>query len=143
MTTSTVSAIERSVELTNKWLDELTTQGDFHDRDQAYSAFRAVLHAVRDRLIVDEAVDLASQLPMVVRGFYFEGWKPSLAPNKERTVQQFLDHVQSSLGRNVTIDPKAATSAVLASLDRHVTEGQVQHVRQMIPDEIIEELWPS
>ena len=141
MTTQTVSAIEHSIEKTNDWLDELISKGEYESRDQAYSAFRAVIHAVRDRLVVDEAADLASQLPMVVRGFYYEGWKPSLAPNKERTLEDFLAHVKSSLGGKTEIDVKEATAIVLQSLKNHLTEGQFQHVRQMIPDEILAEVW--
>ena len=143
MTTATISAIEQSIEKTNDWLDELVNEGDFASRDQAYSAFRAVIHAVRDRLVVDEAADFASQLPMVVRGFYYEGWKPAAAPNKERTVEDFVSHVKSSLGNNTTIDPKTATAVVLRSFDKYLTEGQRSHVRRMIPDEILTELWPS
>lgn len=94
------------------------------DEEQAYSALRAVLHAVRDRLTVDEATDLAAQLPMVVRGFYYEGWKPALAPNKERTVEEFLDHVGSSLTGNSTIDPGTATPVILQFLDRQLSGGK-------------------
>jgi uncharacterized protein (DUF2267 family) len=31
-----------------------------------------VLHALRDRLTVEEASDLAAQLPMLIRGLYYE-----------------------------------------------------------------------
>jgi len=48
---------------------------DLHseDRHHADVALSAVLHALRDRLTVSEAAQLGAQLPMLVRGFYYEG----------------------------------------------------------------------
>ena len=51
-------------------------------RNQSYAALRAVLHALRDRLPVDEASQLGAQLPMLVRGIYYSGWDPSKVPVK-------------------------------------------------------------
>jgi uncharacterized protein (DUF2267 family) len=47
---------------------------------------------------VEEAVHLAAQLPMLVRGFYYEGWRPALAPNEEETPADFFARVRESLG---------------------------------------------
>jgi uncharacterized protein (DUF2267 family) len=62
-------------------------------RQQAYSALRSVLHAIRDRLPVIEAANFAAQLPMLVRGFYYEGWKPESVPIKMHR-QEFFAEVQ-------------------------------------------------
>lgn len=142
MPATTIPAIENSIEKTNQWLTELAAEGGFSDESQAYSALRAVLHALRDRLTVDEATDLASQLPMVVRGFYYEGWKPALAPNKERTPEKFLDRARSSLPRNDVIDLEQAIPAVFGLLDKHLEGGQADHVRNMLPKEIADAYWP-
>lgn len=59
--------------------------GDMAARYHAYNALRAVLHALRDRLPPDVAVHLGAQLPMLVRGIYYEGWYMAGKPTKERT----------------------------------------------------------
>jgi len=55
--------IDRSVEKTHVWLNELAAELGREDHQYAYRVLRAVLHAVRDRLTVDEAAQLAAQLP--------------------------------------------------------------------------------
>jgi hypothetical protein len=67
-----------------------------NDQHQAYSALRAVLHAVRDRITVDEAAHLGAQLPLLIRGIYCEGWHPAATPRKERHCQQFSPMFMSS-----------------------------------------------
>ncbi len=59
------------------------------DRHAAYRVLRAVLHALRDRLTVAETVDLGAQLPMLIRGLYYEGWTPNDKPLRERTREKF------------------------------------------------------
>ena len=65
MSVDTIGAIESTVHLTNLWLQELMEELGWRDRQRAYHALRVVLHALRDRLTVAEAVDLGAQLPML------------------------------------------------------------------------------
>src|SRR5689334_5586621 len=95
MSLTGLSSLDSSVHLTNAWLKALCEElGCAQDRGRAYHALRAVLHALRDRLPVGEVADLAAQLPLIVRGVYYEGWRPSAAmPVKDHTKAQFLEHV--------------------------------------------------
>jgi uncharacterized protein (DUF2267 family) len=63
---------EQTLQKTNEWLTRLATELAGDDRQLAYRALRASLHALRDRLIVDEAAHLGAQLPLLVRGIYYE-----------------------------------------------------------------------
>ena len=140
---TTVSSINQSVQKAQEWLKLLKEDGQFASEEQAYSALRAVLHSLRDRLTVDEATDLASQLPMVVRGFYYEGWKPSLAPNAdEKTLQDFYASVKESLKGNETIDPEHASMAVVRLLKTELTPGLSEHARKMLPKDM-QQLWAA
>jgi len=52
------------------------------EKRDAYKGLRAVLQTVRVRLPLDLAVHFGAQLPMLVRGLYYEGWEPSKGPIK-------------------------------------------------------------
>lgn len=143
MSISTVGSLNRTLQETQEWLKELAGSAQFRDEEQAYTALRAVLHSLRDRLTVEEAVHFSAQLPMLVRGFYFEGWRPALAPNAEETPQEFYASVRESL-RNARVDlsPDETTRAVLGFLESKVDGGQIRHVKEQMPQPI-QELWPA
>lgn len=144
MQTTEIPSLNQTVEKTRAWLEDLTGTGPFENQQQAYSGLRAVLHAIRDNLTAEEAAHLGSQLPMLVRGFYFEGWRPALAPNIERDREAFLDHVRSSLGTDgeTSLDLEEATRAVTHLLNRRLSEGLVRHVRGQLHEEAAE-LWAA
>lgn len=140
-----VTALNHTLEETTAWLEQLRQDGPFETQQQAYSHLRAVLHAVRDRLTVEEAVHFAAEMPMLVRGFYFEGWKPSLAPNEHRkTVEDFLEAVGESLHALDAQTPQIRESAeaVLRLITDRLAEGQIRHVRGQMP-EAMQAIWPA
>ena len=122
---TTVNAIRNSLEKTDLWLKDLKEIGAFETEEQAYTALRAALHTIRDRLTVEEATHLGAQLPLVIRGFYYEGWRPALAPNKERTKDQFLESVVESLRTaQHKITPEVALASTFELLKKHIAPGQ-------------------
>lgn len=142
MMNTDVSSLNHTVTETKEWLDDLVAAGPFEVEQQAYSHLRAVLHSLRDRLTVEEAVHFAAQLPMLIRGFYYEGWRPALAPNEETTPGEFFASVRESLNDQLTGDEelRESTEAVLKLLVNRVQPGQIRHVRAQLPEEL-QELW--
>lgn len=143
MSVSNVGSLNQTMQETQEWLKELAGAAPFGNEEQAYTGLRAVLHSLRDRLTVEEAVHLSAQLPMLVRGFYFEGWRPALAPNAEETPQEFYASVDESL-RNArfTLDAAEITRAVFAFLENKLDQGQIQQVKGQMP-KAIQGLWPG
>lgn len=142
MTITGLPAFDETVHLTNSWLKDVMERLGTEDRQYAYLALRATLHALRDRIPRDSAAHLASQLPMLVRGFYYEGWKPSATPTPERQKDAFLAHVGEAFKRDPNADPEAMARSVFAVLAERLTEGEVRKIVQLLPSEI-RELWPG
>lgn len=131
-----------TLEKTGEWLQELMQElGSAHPQ-QAYSVLRAVLHALRDRLTVGEAADLGAQLPMLIRGFYYEGWRPSGHAAKFRHKSEFLQHVHELYPGLPDIEREEATRAVFRLLGAHVSAGELKHVKDQLPADL-RELWES
>ena len=138
-----LSAFDSTVQTTHEWLNELTgLLGCPDDPHRAYLALRVVLHALRDRLSVDEAAALGAQLPMLVRGFYYEGWHPHGKPIKERKREEFLAHIHEAFRQDPDVDPAQITRAVFQVLADHVTSGEIEKVKKTLPSEI-RSLWPE
>jgi uncharacterized protein (DUF2267 family) len=135
------SAISHSVQQTQEWLKELQTNVGLVDENEALSIFRIVLHQLRDRLSVVESAQLAAQLPLIVRGIYFEGWVPSRVPDKTvRTQQQFLDKVVNNLHPR-QLSPEPLVKTVFSMLAHHLDPGEISDVIGNLPDGL-KGLWP-
>lgn len=141
MSTTGVKAFDTTIQVTNTWLAEIGLELNWDDRQKSYHALRAVLHALRDRLPVNSATHLAAQLPMLVRGFYFEGWHPAGTPVREHTQDEFLVHVTEAFLFDVNAHAKEIALAVFKVMSRHITAGEVTKVKEALPKGI-RELWP-
>ena len=134
-----LSVFDETVQLTNIWLKELMAELGWEDRHRAYLGLRLVLQAIRDHLSVDEAVHLGAQLPMLVRGFYYEGWRPSRAPDRNRSVDAFLHRIEDGFRQgpgDEYIDPAELTAAVFAVLRRRISAGEFDQVMHALPKAI-------
>jgi uncharacterized protein (DUF2267 family) len=140
--TTNVAALDRSVQQTQVWLGHIAQDMGWQDHDKSYIALRAVLHTLRDRLPPDEAVELAAQLPMLVRGIYFEGWHPAGKPLKYRDKDEFLQRVRKVAPQLEDGEAERAVTAVLRELSTELDWGEVDDARRAMPEEV-RELWPE
>jgi len=133
---------DKTVQITNLWLKSVIDRMGDSDRHHAYVALRATLQALRDRLPVNEAVHLGAQLPMLVRGFYYEGWHPAGTPVKEREKDVFVAHVREAFRANPKVDAERAVRAVFGLLAERVAAGEIKDIKHVLPPEI-RGLWPA
>jgi uncharacterized protein (DUF2267 family) len=141
MSQTSLKPFDSTIQTTNIWLNDILERLGWQDSYRAYHALRAVLHALRDRLTVEQAAALAAQLPMLVRGFYYEGWHPHGKPVKERHKEEFLAHIADAFRDDPDVDPEQVTRAVFQVLAKHVTVGEIESVKQSLPTEL-RLLWP-
>jgi uncharacterized protein (DUF2267 family) len=141
MSATGLDVFDTTLHKTNSWLHELMQVLGWQDRHKAYLALRATLHALRDRLTVEEVAQLGAQLPMLIRGFYYEGWDPTDKPLRERHKEQFLARIEQQFRGNDRVDPEQLAHAVFAVLANRVTEGEIEDVKHVLPAEI-RDLWP-
>ena len=141
MSVTGLDVFDTTLHKTNNWLNELMQLLGWQDKHKAYLALRATLHALRDRLTVEEVAQLGAQLPMLIRGFYYEGWDPTGKPRRERHKEQFLAHIEQAFRRDDRIDPERVARAVFTVLAKHVTEGEIKDVKYVLPAEMWD-LWP-
>jgi uncharacterized protein (DUF2267 family) len=130
-----VDVIDTTVQKTYRWIDEVSEELGNIGRREGYRDLRAFLQTLRDRLTVDQAAELGAQLPMLVRGIYYEAWDPSRAPVKlraEEFVETFIERAVLPPGREPLVSMRAAATV----LRRHVTEGETTDVLGSLPTEI-------
>jgi uncharacterized protein (DUF2267 family) len=137
MSVSSVDSIERSVHKTNEWLHAMADELGI-EREDAWRLLRAYLQVLRDELTIDEAAQLAAQLPTVLRGAFYEGFDPGHQPMRLRHRDQFLSRFAE---RAQLSDPDQAAQAVEAAtrvLKAHVSAGEVDDVLAQLPTEVRE-----
>jgi uncharacterized protein (DUF2267 family) len=138
MTMTRLDILDRSVEKTHVWLNDLAEELGTDDPRYAYRVLRAFLHAVRDHLSVDEAAQLAAQLPIFVRGVFYEGWDPSGTPERARDVDSFLRRIAGEALLAGETEASLAATAATRVLSRHISTGEIESVLHMLPEHLRE-----
>ena len=122
------------------WIRDIGRKMNLEERpDIAYQALRGVLSAIRNRAIPEEVFHLSAQLPLMIRGLYFEGYNLKNKPEKY-DAGEFLKIIENSFGGNTSIDPRTALKAVLKVLYDHISVGELEDIYHGMPKDI-RKLW--
>lgn len=140
MSNTGLEVFDETLHKTNGWLKEVMQEMGVEDRHKAYMGLRLTLHALRDRLSPEEAAQFGAQLPMLVRGFYYEGWRPTGQPHKIRHKVEFLAPIRAYGWDACRLEPEEVVRAVLRVLSRHVSAGEITQIKQQWPQEL-RDLW--
>jgi len=127
------ASISHAIQKTQEWLKELSENGDLADSQEALSVLRAVLHHLRDRLTMDEAVDLGAQLPTIVRGIYYEGWHHAATPTKDRHLEYFVDDIFRQLPPQFPVDPLKVVRGIFEILWEKLDPGEFDKLMGHLP----------
>jgi uncharacterized protein (DUF2267 family) len=141
MSATGLVVFDRTLQTTNTWLGEIMDSVG-PDRQVAWHLLGAVLRALRDRMPLGLAAHLGAQLPLLVRGAYYDRWRPSEEPADWRSLDEFLAVVSEDMEGVRPVNTKEGAQSVFKVLNHHVDPGQVSNVRQALPEEV-RALWPE
>lgn len=138
-----LAVLDTTLQKTHEWLGDIKHGLGFDNDRAAYAALRATLHGLRDLLAADEVAQFGAQLPMLIRGIYYEGWNPSPARRERRQYDAFLDGIRHELRdhRELSATERVAR-IVLAVIAARLTPGETEKIKPLLPQEV-RELWPQ
>ncbi len=136
-----LESIERTVQLTHIWINDLDARLGWDNKHRSYRLLRTVLQALRDWLSVNEAVGFGAQLPELLRGIYYEHWRPTATPVKRRHKADFIARIDEAFKTDPISFTSDAVSAVFELLSEKITAGEIEDVRNALPADI-RALWP-
>jgi len=139
---SSLPVFDTTVQETNVWLKTIASELGPCDRHQAYQGARATLHALRDRLAPDPAMNFAAQLPMLLRGMFAEGWRPSQTPTPERDLDAFLARIEDALPPDFPIETESLARGVFRGLEAQMDHDLLTKVLRQLPLPL-RALWPQ
>jgi uncharacterized protein (DUF2267 family) len=141
MSANGLEVFDRTLHIANTWLGEIMEQTG-HDRQAAWHILGTVLHTIRDRIPEGLAAHLGAQLPLLIRGLYYDQWRAGQEVQKWRSVDEFTAVIMADFRGLETVDHLAAARAVFQVLNHYVDPGQVSNIRTAMPEEV-RALWPE
>ena len=137
-----LEGIDQAAQQAHIWINDVDKRLRWDNKPRAYRLLKAVLHALRDHLQVNEAVHLGAQLPTLIRGIYYDQWRPAATPVKDRHLDTFLAAIDASFKPDPIDNTADAVAGVFALLSDKVSAGEISDVRQSLPA-AIRRLWPE
>jgi uncharacterized protein (DUF2267 family) len=136
MASTGLDVFDETIQKTNTLLKAIEEDlGWEQHRNISYAILRTVLHSLRDRLTVQEASDLAAQLPLLVKGIFYEGWNPSHVP-KKIDKEEFLEEIRTNFRFSTDLSTSELTTRVFKVLQRHVSKGELEDVLSILPKKL-------
>lgn len=141
MSVQDLGGIDHTIQLTRDWLNELRERLGWPSRRDATRLMRAVLCELRDRLPHAEAADLSAEMPLLIRGMFYEGWNPARPPVVDGSAEAFEAAVAARLGRLERYRGLTDIAAVFAVLANRLSVQELRQARRALP-RALRDLWP-
>lgn len=111
------------------------------ERKLAFKALRATLHTLCYQLEADTAAHLGDQLPILLRGVYYESWHPRSMSARLRDKAAFLERIHSEFPAGCGLGLERVARAVFSTMWEKVEPGEAAKLTRVMPEEL-RELWP-
>lgn len=141
MSAQGLEIIDHAAHTTHEWVGELAGRLDWVSKRSALRLLRVTLHQIRDRLQINEMAQFSAQLPLLIRGMFFEGWVPKHTPIKNRSAEGFVKAIEEQLDDTNDYRGPEDITYVFLLLNAHISEGEIKDIRACLPADI-RRLWP-
>jgi len=132
-------SFEKHIDETYRWIHDIAFLLDGSPRyDVAYQGLRGVLFAMRDRMTPAEVFQFSAQLPLHIRGIFFEGYNLKDKPQKYHA-EEFLDRIDSAIPSGA-YEGKKVFKAVLRVIYDHISKGELKDIHATFPKDL-QALW--
>lgn len=142
MSAQGLEVIDHTVQLTHEWINELRERLDWFSSQDALRLLRVTLQQIRDHISHEEVAQLSAQMPLLIRGMFFEGWRPSQTPVKDRDGAVFLSTIEERVGDVQEWRGSDDITCVLEMLNARISDGEIADVKANLPKRI-RDLWPD
>lgn len=130
------SILEKSFHKTIDWLYDIEEACGWDEGDQkkALGVLRAVLHQLRDLFPIESAAHFSAQLPLFIRGLFFESWVPGKEPSRIRKKEDFLEAVYQSIQVYNEPDIEKVVKNVLYVIFQKIDPLEKEKIIKIVPD---------
>ncbi len=140
--TRMIHVFERTNHEAHEWVNDLAGRTGWGNEREVLRLLRIALGKIRDHLPVNEMAQFSAQLPLILRGMFFEGWQPKKTPVHERHAAEFISAVDEKIGEVIDYRGAADIKAVFNVINARISRGEVEDVRACLPQEL-RDLWPA
>lgn len=141
MSAQGLEIIDHAAQTTHEWVGELAGRLDWVSKRSALRLLRVTMHQIRDHLQIEEMAQFSAQLPLLIRGMFFEGWVPKRTPVKDRSAETFVKMIEEQLGDTDDYRGREDIAYVFLLLNARISQGEIEDVRASLPAGI-RDFWP-
>lgn len=133
-----IHSLNHSIEQAQHWISSYSEQVGEQSKDTSFAAMKAAMAILRDRLPASEVADLASHIPPVLRGYFYDGYKPEKHHHKAKSKEDLVVLMREKLEsmRVADVDAEKALDAFKDLLIQRITEGDIKHVKGSLPEHL-------
>ena len=142
MSATGLETLDHSQQVTHRWINELDAALGWNNKARSYRLLRTVLQALRDCLPLGEIGDLAAQLPVVLRGVFYEQWRPAARERLRWDYDRLLDRIDEAFRKDPIVDTGGAVAVTFALLAEKISAGEIDEVIKALPADI-RQLWTA
>jgi uncharacterized protein (DUF2267 family) len=124
------------------WLGQYTARLGQDGMPGALRSFRAALHAIRDRLPLEEVTLLGDCLPVLIRGAFYRGWRATTGPRETGTADLVYQEIAGSLDGSLAVSPHDVMASVFSVIEQRIPWDVVERVRRVLPQPL-REMWET